>query len=74
MARVLHLLKGHDPTLALAVITQQWAAGDEVAVALLPGTPAPDLPAGVSLHRVPDGLGWEALLEHIFEADQVITW
>jgi len=74
MARVLHLLKGDDATLALAVIAQQQAAGDEIAVALLPGTPAPTLPAGVTLQRVPDELGWDALLERIFEADQVITW
>jgi hypothetical protein len=74
MARVLHLLKGQDPALALAVIAQQQAAGDEVAVALLAGAPAPALPAGVTLHRVPDPLSWDALLERIFEADQVITW
>jgi hypothetical protein len=74
MSRALHLLKGPDPTLALAVIAQQAAAGDDVSVALLPGTPAPELPAGVTLRRVPDELSWEALLERIFEADQVITW
>ena len=74
MARVLHLLKSNDASLALAVIAQQQAAGDRVAVALLPGAPAPALPDGVLLHRVPDGLAWEALLERIFEADQVITW
>jgi len=74
MARVLHLLKGADPTPALDVIAQQQAAGDEVAVVLLAGTPAPALPPGVRVHRVPDELGWETLLERIFEADQVITW
>jgi hypothetical protein len=73
MARVLHLLKG-DPALALAVIAQQRAAGDEVTVALLPGASRPELPAGLALHRVPDELDWAALLERIFEADQVITW
>jgi hypothetical protein len=41
---------------------------------LLSGTPAPALPPGVRAQRVPDELGWEALLERIFEADQVITW
>jgi hypothetical protein len=75
MARVLHLLKGEDPSLALTVITQQVAAGDDVAVALLPGaSPAQALPTGVELQRVPDQLGWDALLERIFEADQVISW
>lgn len=73
MARVLHLLKG-DPALALAVIAQQRAAGDEVTVALLPGASRPELPAGLTLHRVPCELDWAALLECIFEADQVITW
>jgi hypothetical protein len=73
MARVLHLLKSDD-ALALRLLTEQRAAGDEVAVALLPGAPDLALPAGVTRHRVPDELSWEALLEHIFEADQVITW
>jgi hypothetical protein len=74
MARVLHLLKSSDPTPALDVIAQQQAAGDEITVALLSGAPAPALPSGVRVQRVPDELGWETLLERIFEADQVITW
>jgi hypothetical protein len=74
MPRVLHLLKGDDPALALAVVAQQQAAGDEITVVLLPGTPAPPLPPGVALHHVPAELSWEALLECIFAADQVITW
>jgi len=32
MPRVLHLLKGDDPALALAVMAQQQAAGDEITV------------------------------------------
>ena len=74
MTRVLHLLKGGDAGPALEVIAQQQSAGDEVAVALLSGTPAPALPRGVRVQRVPDELSWETLLERIFEADQVITW
>jgi hypothetical protein len=74
MARVLHLLKGGDPSLALVVIAQQQAAGDDVTVALLPGAPALALPPGVPAQRVPDQLSWDALLERIFAADQVITW
>jgi hypothetical protein len=74
MARVLHLLKGDDPSLALVVIAQQRAAGDDVTVALLPGATAPALPPGVASPRVPDQLSWDALLERIFAADQVITW
>jgi hypothetical protein len=73
MARVLHLLKGDDP-LALRLVAEQRAAGDDVTVALLPGAPDLALPAGVTPHRVPDDWSWEALLERIFEADQVITW
>jgi hypothetical protein len=74
MARVLHLLKGADVSLAAGVVDQQRAAGDDVAVALLPGASPPPLPPGVALHRVPTDLSWEGLLERIFEADQVITW
>lgn len=74
MAAVLHLLKGGDPALALAAIGQHVRAGDTVTVALLNGAPAPPLPPGVGLHRVPEDLGWDALLDRIFESDQVITW
>ena len=73
MARVLHLLKGGDAALAVETIGRQQQAGDTVTVALLPGaTAAP--PPGVSARRVPDDLSWDALLDAIFEADQVITW
>jgi hypothetical protein len=74
MSRVLHLLKGDDATLALAVIDQQRAAGDDVSVALLPGAAAPTLPAGLAVHHVPGELSWSDLLDRIFEADQVVTW
>jgi hypothetical protein len=74
MARVLHLLKGDDVTLAVAVVDQQRAAGDDVTVALLPGATTAPPPPGVALHRVPADLSWERLLERIFEADQVIAW
>jgi hypothetical protein len=74
MARVLHLLKGDDASLALVVVAQQQAAGDDVTVALLPGAPALALPVGVPGQRVPEQLSWDTLLERIFEADQVITW
>ena len=73
MARVLHLLKRDDP-LALRLAAEQRAAGDEVTVVLLPGAPDLAPPAGVRRRRVPDEQSWEALLEQIFEADQVITW
>lgn len=74
MAVVLHLLKGVDLTLARATISEQVANGDRVEVALLHGLPTPDLPLGVMVHRVPDDLAYEALLEKIFQADQVVTW
>jgi hypothetical protein len=71
---VLHLLTREDAALALASIEAQVAAGDRVSVALLHGIPAPKVPAGVEVQRVPDGLTYPRLLERIFEADQVITW
>ena len=74
MPRVLHLLKGDHAELALAVITPQAAAGDQVSVALLGATPAPALPAGVTIHHVPADTSYERLLELIFEADSVVTW
>jgi hypothetical protein len=74
MARVLHLFKGDDPSLALAVIARQRADGDDVTVALLPGASDRALPFDLAGSRVPDQLSWDLLLEQIFEADQVITW
>ena len=74
MATVLHLLKGADSALAQATITRQIASGDRVEVALLHGAPTPELPKGVVVYRVPDALTYEALLEKIFQADQVVTW
>jgi hypothetical protein len=73
MPRVLHLLKPGDSALALEMIGHQSAAGDLVTVALLPGVTV-TAPPGVPARRVPDELSWEALLEEIFEADQVIAW
>ena len=74
MARALHLLKGDDSGLAAETITRQLAAGDTVSVVALPGAHLPALPAAVVVHRVPDELSYEALLDVIFAADQVITW
>ena len=74
MARALHLVKSTDHALALATIRAQVEAGDTVTVAVLPGGTPPTLPAGVMLHRVPDDLGWEALLDLVFAADHVVTW
>jgi hypothetical protein len=74
MAAVLHLLKGADPDLAQATIVRQLAAGDHVTVAVLQAAPVPDLPKGVAVFRIPDDLSYEALLETIFEAEQVIAW
>src|SRR5207248_11676804 len=31
-------------------------------------------PADAAVHRVPDELGWDRLLELIFESDHVVTW
>jgi hypothetical protein len=74
MARALHLVKSADHVLALATIRAQVEAGDTVTVAVLPGGTAPPLPAGVALRRVPDDLGWAALLDLVFDADHVVTW
>lgn len=74
MARVLHLLKGEEASLAVAAMEAQLAAGDSVAVALLHGVAAPKLPASVGVLRVPQDAPYERLLELIFASDHVITW
>lgn len=74
MARVLHLLKGAHLDLARAAIERALAAGDEVSVALLPGSPAVSLPDGVRAERVPDELSYRALLDLVFASDHVLTW
>ena len=74
MRRVLHLLAGGDVALAATVIARQAEAGDAVSVALLPGAAAPALPPRVPVRRVPDELSYPALLDLVFEADQVVTW
>jgi hypothetical protein len=75
MAAVLHLLKGADVKLPLAVIVQEVRAGDDVTVALLPGAPTPAaLPAGVHVRRVRDDLSYAELLDLVFGADRVVTW
>lgn len=70
---VLHILGDRDPTLARAVMEAALAAGDTVGAALV-GEAAPALPAGVRVHRVAGPAGWDALLDLIFGADQVIAW
>lgn len=74
MARALHLLKGDDTGLAAATVARQLAAGDTVTVAALHGAAVPALPPGIVVRRVPEELSWAALLEAMFEADQVIAW
>jgi hypothetical protein len=74
MARALHLLKGDDSSLAAATISRQVAAGDTVTVVALHGAALPTLPSGVVVRRAPDELSWDALLEAMFQADQVIAW
>ena len=74
MTRVLHLLKGDDVALLLSVLAQQQSAGDEVTLVRLPGAVTFTPPGSVTVLRVPDDLSYEALLERIFQADQVITW
>jgi hypothetical protein len=74
MARVLHLWKGGDLTLAQAVIAQQVANGDEVTVGVLVGAAPRPLPPGVTVHRFGDDTDYGALLDLLFGADHVITW
>lgn len=74
MGTTLHLIKGEDGGLAAATVARQLAAGDTVTVVALHGAAVPILPAGIVVRRVPDELPWEALLEAMFEADQVIAW
>jgi hypothetical protein len=74
MARVLHVLKGGDMTLAALAIERQLADGDLVTVALTGGATPPALPPAVAAHRVPDDWSYDRLLEEIFTADHVLTW
>ena len=74
MARALHVLKGDHSGQAVSVIESQLAAGDAVTVALIGDIAAPALPEHAIVHRVPDDVAWERLLELIFEADSVVTW
>jgi hypothetical protein len=74
MATVLHLLKAADAPLAPTVIEQQVGVGDRVTVVLLPAAARPTLPAGVTVHRIPDDLSYDGLLDLIFASEQVIAW
>ena len=74
MARTLHVFKGDHVAEAATVIARAVAAGDQVEVALVGGVEAPALPAGVTVHRVPDQLSYAQLAELIFAADTVVTW
>ena len=73
MGRVLHLLKA-DSDIARAAIAAAVAGGDAVTVALLPGADVADLPADVTVRRVPDEASWEEIFDLIFEAESVIAW
>jgi hypothetical protein len=74
MGRVLHVFKGDHAAEAGAVITRALAAGDQVEVAIVGGVETPALPGGVTVHRVPDQLSYERLVELIFSSDHVVTW
>lgn len=74
MTRILHLLKGDDVELLSSVLAQQHGAGDEITLVRLPGAAPFTPPSNVTVLRVPDDLSYDALLERIFQADQVITW
>jgi hypothetical protein len=74
MARVLHVFKGDHDAEAGTVIARAVAAGDQVEVALVGGVEPPALPAGVTVHRVPEQLSYAQLAELIFTADSIVTW
>ena len=74
MAAVLHLLTADLSPLAVEAIERQLAAGDRVSLAMLEGAPRPGRLEGVTVHRVPEELGYADLLDRIFAADQVIAW
>jgi hypothetical protein len=74
MARVLHVFKGDHAVEAGVVIARAVAAGDQVEVAIVGGAETPALPAGVPVHRVPDQIAYERLVELIFSSDHVVTW
>jgi len=73
MAAVLHIVGPNDPARAMPVMRGQVAAGDAVTVALV-GLVSPDLPPGVTVHRVPAELSYDQLLDLVFSVDQVISW
>src|SRR5207247_11445321 len=72
-AAVLHLLKGTDVKLPLAVIEQEVRAGDDVTVALLPGGIAPALPPGVTIHHLGSDLSYSLLLALIIVSARCTT-
>ena len=75
MAAVLHLLKGDDTELAAE--RRRPAAGRRRSTSrwsVLPGAATLTPPAGVDGAARLDDLPTTALLELIFEADQVVTW
>ena len=74
MGRTLHLVKTEDNGLVAATVVRQLTAGDTVTVVALHGAALPALPGGVVVRRVPEELSWDALLQTMFEADQVIAW
>ena len=74
MPSALHLLKNGASPVALRTIAQEAARGDTVTVVLLHDAPAPDLPARVTIRRVPSDMTYDQLLEATFTADRVIAW
>jgi hypothetical protein len=80
MPHILHLLKADSGPSALAVIERQGREPDtELTVVLMPGAPAPPMPAGVTLHRLAEdgsegSLTYSQLLDLIFQADSTISW
>ena len=73
MGSVLHLFKTGATPLAVETIRQQIAAGDRVSVVLLDDAAPPPIER-LTVRRVPSEIDYRALLDLVFEADQVIAW
>ena len=60
-----------DDAEAATAWTPATGRSEGVTVAVLNGAPLPKLPPAVHVHRVPDDLSYDQLLDLIFESDQV---
>jgi len=80
MPSILHLLKADSAPHTLAAIERQSREPHTaVIVVLMPGTPAPTLPSGVTVYQLDEEstegrVHYSDLLDLIFSSDQVVSW